>query len=310
MTGISEVTTPGIMISQAWPNSRESEGSTLRGIETVLEQGFFQAFQTVEIPYPKERKKIAGLMRSEGKRLTYCIARVLNENSLNLSDLDNSNRRRSIRQAVRCLDDAREAGAAAFALISGPRPRNPTLRPEALKRLADSLVPICQAATEEPSLQVVLEPLDFAAHKKASLGMTTEAVQICNAPDLRDLVLTLCLDTAHLLLNHEDPVKALALARPHVTEYHFCNCVIDTADPLFGDRHLPFGTPGVIDVEAFASILGGLESLEFLSTQTKPPIFCEVLKRPQDKPLEVVKHCQKTLVAAWKRFENTKGDRP
>ena len=154
------------MISQTWPASREQQGETLKAIETALGTSFFQALQTVEIPYKAERQHVARLIRDEQVPLTYCLARVLNENRLNLADLEAANRKKSYAHVVRCLDEAREAGAGSVSLIAGPRPAEEAERKEALKHLEDSLVHICRAAQAVPALRIVIEPLDIAVHKK------------------------------------------------------------------------------------------------------------------------------------------------
>jgi sugar phosphate isomerase/epimerase len=290
-----------MMISQTWPTSRETSGETLRAIETTLKVGFFEALQTVEIPYADERRAIAAVLAQEEIPLTYCIARVLNENHWNLSDMDGANRKKSWEGAIRTLDDAREAGAGALALISGPGPSDPSQRPEALKCLAGSMEQICRAAQVEPAVKVVLEPLDFAAHKKASLGRTSEGADLCRAMMDLGLELYFCLDTAHMILNEEDPVEALEAIQSMVPEYHYCNCVTDLSHPLYGDRHLPFGSPGVMDADVIAEIMRGQLRIGYFSPEKRPGVFCEVLKRPEDESEWTFQHVLANLKKAWEK---------
>lgn len=299
MNHLSDVARPGILISNTWPTSRERPGDTLAAIEAVLRHGFFEAFQTVEIPDGAERQAIASLLQQEGYPLTYCLTRVLNEAGLNLSDLDEENRRRSVERAIHGLDEAREAGASRVSVISGPRPADPARRAEAVRRLGDSLLLICRAAQAEPALALIIEPLDWNTHKKCSLGLTSEAVAICQAAAREGLRLSVCVDTAHALLNGEDLRAALALAQPYLAEYHYCNCVLDPAHPLYGDWHLPFGPPGVVDVAAIARLMQESVAIGFFAAESRPAIFCEVLKRAQDEPLQVMAHCRDALEQAW-----------
>jgi sugar phosphate isomerase/epimerase len=298
MPSLYDVTTPGILISNAWPTSRERQGETLAAIETVLQNGFFRAFQTVEIPYASERKAIASLLGGEGMPLTYCLTRVLNENGANLSDLDQNRRKQSYELAIRCLDQAREAGAKAVSVISGPAPSDPSRRLEAVKVLGDSLIHICRAAQAEPALRVIVEPLDVEAHKRCSLGLTTEALELCEAAAQEKLDLKLCIDTAHMILNGEEPMDSLALVQEFVVEFHFCNAVLDTSHPLFGDHHLPFGPPGIVDFVTMGQYMKGSVELGFYG-ENKPGIFCEVLRHDPHDSLWVMKHCQEALEAAW-----------
>lgn len=299
MEQLSSVAKPGLMISQTWPNSREREGDTLQAIETALAENYFEALQTIAIPYPAERKQIAKIIAGQQMPLTYTLTRVLNENHLNLSDLNESNRKKSYETVITCLDDAFEAGATTVGIISGPAPANAALRPEALRKLADSMLRICSAAQAHHALKILIEPLDFAVHKKNALGTTEEAVTLCQWLNENGVELNLCLDTAHILLNQEEPLKTLALAQPYLLEYHYCNCVTDPSHPLFGDHHIPFGPPGRLDVAGIAAIMETSMKLGFFNPTLRPSIFCEVLKRSQDDSIELMRNCRTIMEQAW-----------
>jgi sugar phosphate isomerase/epimerase len=301
MRELKDFVVPGVMISQVWPRSRETEGATLAGIRTVLDDGFFEAFQTVEVPYADERKQIARLLFEREYPLTYCITRVLNESQCNLSDLDPANRERSYRRASAALDDAHEIGARSLAVVSGPGPGDPARRPEALEGLADSMTHLCRAAQTQYDLEVLIEPLDYAAHKKGALGTTDEALAICDRVGKDGSELLLCLDTAHMHLNGEDPVAQIEKAGDRVREFHFCNCVTDESHELFGDRHLRFDQPGEVNVETMARTMKDLLECGFFNEKKKPYVFCEVLTVGEHSPEDTLAHGKETLLAAWER---------
>jgi sugar phosphate isomerase/epimerase len=304
MISLPEVAKPGIMISQTWPKSREVEGHTLEAIEKALDACYFKAFQTVDIRYNNERKKIAKLLGSQNLPLNYCVARVLNENKLNLSDMDRKNRKKSVDHLIRCIDDARETGAGAFTLLSGPKPSDLMKRSEALNCLKDSLAQLCEEAKKSPPLKIVIEPLDIDVHKKNTLGTTEEAVNICHELQQEGLDLWLCIDTAHAMLNNEDPIEALTLSLPYTAEFHFCNCVIDPADQLYGDYHIPFGEPGVLDVSGISRMMVKMLDLGYLNNTDQKPIMCEVLKRAQDDSIELLQYCKNIQLQAWDMIQN------
>ncbi len=308
MQNLNDVARPGIMISQTWPRSRETEGATLAAMEQVLEKDYFTAIQTVEIPYPDERKKIARVTGEQGIAHTYCVARVLNDNGLNLSDLDESNRRKSADQVVRCLDDAREAGASSLSFISGKRPSDAGLRERACERLGESLVTICEEAAKGPPMRILVEPLDTDAHKMGALGTTAEALALCRNLKRQGLDLWICIDTAHARLNGEDPMEALSVAQEHVAEFHYCNCVTDPSHPLFGDRHIRFGEPGVLDVEGIADMMRESVANGFFSPDRKPVILGEVLKMEDDDSPELLDYETRVLQAAWETAQLTQSE--
>jgi sugar phosphate isomerase/epimerase len=296
---LADVAKPGLMVSQTWPQSREREGETLRAVETALSEGFFRALQTVEVPYPQERKKIASVIRAHGVVLTYCLTRVLNENGLNLSSLDEQLRQKSVRHAVLCLEHAREIGAQSVHIVSGPAPEEYDDRPKALARLSQSLVELSHSAAIEPGLKIIIEPLDIRVHKKGTLGLVNEAIELADELRILNCDLQLCLDTAHLILNDEDPLTALQSAHDRTAELHFCNCVTDKGHRLYGDHHIRFGKPGRLDLSGIAAIMAGAMRCNFFSRGNRPGVFCEVLKRPEDESIEVMHYCRKTLESAW-----------
>lgn len=299
----SQVALPGALVSNAWPQARSTEGATLRAIEEVLTHyPLFEGFQTLDVPYPAERRAIGLLLAGRKRPHTYTLTRLLTEHQVNLSSLDPDNRRRAVAIATACFDDAAEAGAGIVGFISGPRPADPAQRPAALAALEDSLTQLATAAAaHHPNLELVIEPLDYEAHKRNTLGTTAEAVTICCRLAAKNLRLALCLDTSHLLLNEEDPVAAAGLARGFIPEFHFCNPVKDRASPLYGDQHPPFGAPGVVGVEEVATIMAGLHRAGYLTAAMRPRVYAEVLKPAHLDSLAVIGHCQDTLLSGWAR---------
>lgn len=288
------------MISNAWPDSRMEEGATLRAIEQVLGQHpFFEAFQTVDIPFSGERREVRKLIHDSGRPHTYTFTRVFAEQGVNLSSLDAAERDRGAGLLIRLLDEALEAGASAVCVVSGRGPEDPARRAEALRGLEAALSGVCAAAESHDGLLVEIEPLDYEAHKRGALGSTDEAVSICERLRASGRRLGLCIDTAHLLLNGEDIPGSVAKAGEHLSEFHFCNAVIDRGHALFGDHHLPFGPPGIVGVEQIAAWMRELACAGFLSPDRRPRVFCEVWKPGDTASIDVVAHCERTMRDAW-----------
>ncbi len=298
---VETVIRPGVMISNAWPQSRATPGATAAAITEVLARHpFFECYQTVDIPTAKERRRVRNLLQDQGHPQTYTLTRVLGERGLSLSSLDSANRAAACQAVVAALADAEEVGASSLCVISGPRPEDPNARPQALRALEDSLTQICSAARRRaPNLEILIEPLDRDAHKRNTLGSTAEAVTICHELAERGLELKLCLDTAHLVLNDESPIDAVLLARDYIAEFHFCNCCIQREHPLFGDRHLPFGAPGIVDEKKIGIWMLELHRHGFFSAPNRPRVFCEVWKLDDTESMAVVAHCEAALQRGW-----------
>lgn len=287
------------MLSQTWPTSRETEGQTLRAMEISAKTGLFVSFQTVEIPYSDERRAVARLVESENYTYTYCAARVINENSLDLGSGDPRIASRTIEELVRQVDHAREAGASSLSFVSGPAPDSEVERRECLKRICDTITRLSEHAHSEPEITLVIEPLDVQAHKKMSLGFMGESVQLCKDVAAAGGSLSLCMDTAHMLLNDEVPERELESAHPFTSEYHYSNCVTTPGHSMYGDYHIPFGRPGVVGVPEIARLMERQLDMGFLNPEKRPVVMCEVLQRPGDDPVELTAYCADTMESAW-----------
>jgi len=299
-TDFARVAIPGAILSNSWPDARNHEGGTLHAIErTLTECPFFEAIQTLDIRFPAERRAIARMLANRHIPHTYTLTRLLAEHHLSLSSLDQVERQRAVTLVRASFDEALETGAHIVAIIPGVRPVDPSRRIEALAALADSLEQLAEASAAGPGLELVIEPLDYEAHKRNTLGTTAEAVALCRRLARRGLPLSLCLDTSHLILNGEDSVAAVDLAREFISEFHFCNPVLDRTSPLFGDQHPPFGPPGVVDVDRVAAIMAGLWRSGYLNESNRPRVYAEVLKPAHLDPSATLAHCQHVLTAGW-----------
>ena len=301
MYELHDVTRPGLMLSQVWPDSRERQGNTVNAMELAMRSGQFAAFQTVEVPEAAERRVIRQLIVDGDYHYTYCLTRILNENGLNLSSLDRAVRARSSELVAASLDQAREAGADSVSVVSGPRPQHEIERRQALDALAESMRAVIRAALEPPAITVLLEPLDVTAHKRMTLGYTAEAVAICDRLAREGLPLRLSLDSAHILLNQELPADALRCSLSHIADFHYCNCVTDESDPLFGDRHLPFGPPGVVDITAIAEMMKAQSDMGYFGVDRRPVVMCEVLNQNDGDAEKLMQYCIDTMQAAWRQ---------
>lgn len=285
MNSYNERIRPGVMISQTWPNVCDIPGGTLDAFRFVLEDGFFAAVQTVHVGTRKERQEIARLIENTGVHYTYSLARLLKKHDLNISASDDLKRVRAVSATCRMLDDAREAGAHSVCVVSGPRPPSEDTRAAALASLEESLVNLGRYASER-GLELLIEPLDFFADKMNSLGTIREAEQIVRNVRIRDVSIGLCVDTAHMILNGEAldaPWFNWEATGSTMRELHFCNAVPDRNHPSFGDKHIAFGSPGILYAQDIPPLLR--YALENFNEERKHRlrVFCEVLNtKPND----------------------------
>ncbi|HUW20402.1 MAG TPA: TIM barrel protein [Sedimentisphaerales bacterium] len=294
---LKDVARPGLMISNIEPESRKEQGRTLEVLEEAMELDFFEAYQTVEVPYPAERLRIARHAREKNLRMTYCLARVLNENKLDLSALDERLRKESVEKLVPHFDDAVQQGCDVVQVISGPADAYPNQRLQQLRQFEKSWLELCEAARKY-DLKVIVEPLDTQADKKKAVGSTAEAVEM--ARNLTDKVdnAFLCLDTSHMILNGEDVVSSVKKAMDYIDEFHICNPVLAGDSPLFGDKHIKFGAPGVLDIQAVGRLIAECRRMGFFSASRRPKLFLEVRNTGESAP-DLIRYCMETLLEGW-----------
>jgi hypothetical protein len=108
----------------------------------------------------------------------------------------------------------------------------------------------------------------------------------------------LCLDTSHMILNGEDVVSSVKTAMDYIDEFHICNPVLNRDSELFGDRHIKFGAPGVLDIQTVGSLIAECCRIGFFSASRRPKLFLEVRNTGESVP-DLIRYCQQTLLDAW-----------
>ncbi|MHC4574928.1 MAG: sugar phosphate isomerase/epimerase family protein [Planctomycetota bacterium] len=285
------------MISNTEPEARDVQGRTLEVLELAMELDFFEAYQTVEVPYPAERLQIARHAKEKNLRLTYCLTRILNDNKLDLSALDERLRKTSVEKLVPHFDDAAQQGCDVVQVISGPADTDAHQRLQQLRQFEQSWLELCEAARKK-DLKVIVEPLDTKAHKKKAVGSTAEALEMVKNLAGKVDNAFLCLDTSHMILNGEDVVSSVRTAMDYIDEFHICNPVLRSDSPLFGDHHIKLGPPGELDTQAVGRLIAQCCRIGFLSASSRPKLFFEVWNTNDSVP-DLIRYCRQTLLEAW-----------
>ena len=284
--------TGGIMISQTFPLARKQPGQTLAAARYLLEELGLTTLHFVDLPDEKELLTIGKVIAANHVTAVYCITRALSEQSLNLSDLDEVRRLQAVELCKHHLRVACLAHATAIDVVSGPRPMGgETERAQALLALQDSLARLARyARTEAPGIELRVEPLDYAFHKRNTLGTTQELVTLCKALAMQGETLAICLDTAHMLLNGEDIPACIDMAAPYLREFHLCNACTDASHPLGGDHHIAPGAPGVLDIADYAGYVAKLKELP-----QAIQVFAEMLTPEGTAPKKQTRRCLEIL---------------
>jgi sugar phosphate isomerase/epimerase len=292
------VAVPGVTISGIFPEAWMMPGYTLQGLRQLEKFPFFESVHLLDVSDPAERAEIARWLRDHNVALTYCLTIIMYREDLDLSAADESARRKAVARLVEGMREATECGAVCAQLISGPGPANLAERSEKLARLELSLAEIAREAGRFTSVPLAIEPLDVRFHKRRALGYTDEAIRLTQAMRRIQPNFTLCLDSAHMILNDEDPAAMIEQAQGLYDELHLCNCITVPGHEFYGDYHPPFGAPGRLDAAAAGRILAAAVRTGFLDQRKRGRVTGEILRR-KETPQATLQHVQDFLLAAW-----------
>ncbi len=233
-----------LLISEVFFPLRADEGAQLDAIERVLDGGFYGRVEVGALASPENRRRLRGIVRAHGAKLTLWTIPTMTAEGLSLSTPDAALRARTVARLKTLAMEAAECGAELIGIPSGADV-GPALRGDATRYLCDSLAALRDEMAACPDAALLIEPLDREVHKRQLIGPMEEAVALTQAVRAAGVPLYICWDSAHEALGGADLLRSFALAAPYMAQFHLCNAVLDPASPLYGDYHLPVGkAPG------------------------------------------------------------------
>src|SRR5699024_372137 len=166
-----------------------------------------------------------------------------------------------------------EAGASNIALVPGENPGLNLIK-ESSQQLTERLYDICYEARKF-NINILIEPLDRNVDKNCLIGPTNEILDVIKNVKKKYNNIGLAFDTAHPALNGEDIIKSINMANSELYQIHFSNAVLEKGHKLFGDRHIPIGNPGFLNIEKISDFLKKASTISE-KTNRKIPIAIEV----------------------------------
>lgn len=293
----------GMVTFSSYPGLITGEHTMAQVIQEIGADAFFDVVEITWIEDPKARAEAIQAADASSLSAAYAAQPYLLARKLNLSALEESQRRQAVSTCRQAIDQAVSWDAASFSVLSGPDP-GPDSRTRATDQLVRSLVELSQYARSKGNISVALETFDRKPFGKNQLiGPTAEAVQLAQRVRSQVPNFGLLLDLSHLPLLEETSAAALETAKDYLQTVHVGNCLIkDPAHPAYGDNHPPFGTEGgEIGVPQLAEFLRELFRVGFLTAgRTRQPILSlEVRPLAGQHPAEIVQASKTALVDAF-----------
>ncbi len=263
----------------------------------------FSAIDVTHFPDAAGRSAAAELLKGAGLRVFFGGAGPLSASGLSLCDLREPEREKAVAFAKGLIDEALTLGAELIFVISGPDP-GPENREAAGGSLRKSLHSLCAYAMDHSTsrlLSVAVEPSDRNIQHRQLVGPHAEAAAL--ATDLRrdHENFGLVLDLSHIHELGEDPDVVVRLCRDSIRHVHLSNTVLDdSASPLYGDQHPPFGVPGSrVDVPGLAAFIQQC----LAELPAKPSMSLEIKARPHQDSEVLVAAGKRSFVKAWTLLE-------
>lgn len=287
----------GIVQFMADPRLLGGFGPIAQVAADLLAAGDFGLLETGPVHDVEERLKTAKAVQAAGVSLGYGCQPLVLGKKLDPGSPDSGVRMFALETIRMGLAQARQLGAEAIAVMSGPDP-GPAHHRATMDALVESCVTICREAAPLP---VHLEVFDFDVDKKCFIGPTSRAVELATRVRGQVRNFGLLLDLSHLPLQHERTLDALRQARDVLTHVHVGNCVIkDPKHSRYGDQHPRFGIPGGENGDAeLAEFLNGLFEIGYLKSGVRRDVTFEVKPGADETTADLIAHTLATWGRAW-----------
>lgn len=219
--------------------NEEAHTSTLRALS---QSAHIQALDCWVWRGRQRAAEEASILRSCGKVINYNAGNRFGEERVFPTAADEKQRTRAYDHYMREISLALDVGAKKIVMASGPD--TPHGREAAKERLYEFLLKLMSQLPAGVSLS--LEATDRDMDKRYLFGPLAETVAFIkklHADGLHQI--GLLLDMGHIPLLHETLASAINASRSVLNHIHLGNAVVkNKSDPLYGDKHVPWGYPG------------------------------------------------------------------
>lgn len=255
---------PSILFNNIFDPISRKEKVVIDYYKKLNELNFYESYETRLIFDNEIRKEYSNFIRENKLNSTIWLTSNLSKNNHNLSNVNHNERKRSIDYMKKLIDLCAESETSFIGFTSGGRIRNISLSDQQ-DYFTDSLFILLDYIKQYNGIKLLLEPLDVEADKKHTIGYTETVKNI--ADKVRNAKLneyfTVCVDTAHIVLNKEDVLHSMEILSPYSQRIHLANAVLDEEDELYGDKHLPMGEPGFLTIETGKNIINRAMNVSF-----------------------------------------------
>ena len=304
------VTFCGIVFNLIYPESIDVDKNIEKNIKTILKDSYFDIVAISWIKDEKIRKEVKKLLDLSHIKVAYIAAFPIYKLGLNLSSIDEIERKNSVKELEKYIDEALFLGAKRFLILSGKDP-GVDLREQAKESLIKSIKTLCEYSknkSKKDELIIMLEPLDREFEKKFLIGPSEEAKYIADSVKQEYDNFGISIDYSHILESDEKPLDYINNLKDHIIDVHINNCVIKNEDnPFYGDKHVSFGMiDSEIDVNEVTEYLKIFRDIGYFSQENfknEPTVLFEVMVQKNEDPEIIMSNFQRVFNLAWTRIQ-------
>jgi len=276
---MEKVFLPSLLISEIFYPVIDKQGVTADIIEQLVIEEFYHSFEIVSGQNKSERKKILKLSEENNLLITQWLTFSIEKNGYDIASYDTKLREESINYIKESIPLGAESGAENIAFVPGSDSGS-DFREESKKMFFEGLCEICEEA-KKYNMNILFEPLDRGVDKNRLIGPTSEAKKIINKVRTHFKNIGLAFDTAHAALNEENVKESIESIESEIYQIHFSNAVLDKGHEMFGDLHIPIGSPGFLNIKEIVTYLEKLKDIG-IKAHKQIPIAIEARSNKHD----------------------------
>lgn len=294
---------PGLIHFMAFPSTMKGEGPIAETVKMIACDDYFSAIEVTCIKDPEVRQTVKKMVETSHLTLAYGSQPRTLIAGMNINDLDEDARKRTVALLKESIDEAYGLNAAGFAFLSGKY--DEATKEQSYQALVKSTKELCAYAKSKGDMKVVLEIFDYDIDKKSLIGPVGLAKRLAEEITSDYANFGLMVDLSHIPMLHESCEESILPIKDYIVHAHMGNSVIkDPSCIAYGDTHPRFGFPdSENDVAELVEYLRVLFKAGYLNEENPPILSFEVKPWGDEDPELVIAGCKRVMNEAWARLE-------
>ncbi len=294
----------GIVQFMIYPQCFNGDGPILETVSSLVEDDFFDFLELGPINSATVRKQVISVMSQARVSVEFDGQPATLIPGLSLEAADNVDRTRAIDAMKNAIDQAAEFGSPSCGVMSGKLYPADLNQPQALLRLRDSLIKLCEYASQY-DITLCLENFDQVPYSKDCLvGPTSMAAQLAGDVRKQTPNFGLLPDLSHTPILNETPSQMIEAAGEFIVRAQIGNASNNPYSSHYGDNHPYFGAPLTnVGIDQLTEFLQSLVNIGYLSRDSKGKVGFEVKPSSGENSLAIIAGSKRALKTAWEQVK-------